>query len=103
MSKHTPGPWEVVEHESSPMRPLIMAEKQSTLIAFANWPGMRSLAVLHANARLIAAAPELLQLIKDFRQWDQDYPKTTVHSKTGEMRLDLLFHRCIDIIAKAEG
>lgn len=100
MSKHTPGPWEIVWHEQRPTQALIMAENKDTLIAFVNWPGMRPLSVLHANARLIAAAPELLNSLKEvLAAW-------TYEANQGDgidEEHDSIYEKAKKLIAKTEG
>ena len=50
MSKHTPGPWKV--------------ERRSVLIPIAPYEWAEAYGGTEANARLIAAAPELLEACK---------------------------------------
>ena len=55
MSKHTPGPWEYLGHSW-----VQTADDKKTPIANFNF-----FAATEANARLIAAAPELLEALQD--------------------------------------
>ncbi len=62
MSAHTQGPWEIGEaHESMAM---IYAPKVDGFVARAQAPDPFDYATKNANARLIAAAPELLDALK---------------------------------------
>jgi len=63
MSKHTPGPWAV-----NPFRATVDAgsEDGPLPISMMLWPtDKRSEAETEANARLISAAPELLEALED--------------------------------------
>jgi hypothetical protein len=62
-TKHTPGPWVAIDHE-------IFADNQSRNIAdvwisFANIEDEEA----KANARLIAAAPDLLEALEAFAEY----------------------------------
>lgn len=62
MSKHTPGPWAISGDETVTVR-----DTQDGYVALLGWlkgrhiGPCRSAAEVYANARLIAAAPELLE------------------------------------------
>ena len=51
-----------------------------------------------ADAKLMAAAPDMLQLITDFAEWDRKHPKTYIHSMNAERALDNLFERAKQIV-----
>ena len=73
-SKHTPGPWEV-DYEG-PCRLAIIApnDVDGAMVAFTNLQNVDG-DMDEANARLIAAAPDLLKAIKIARTWiNLDYP-----------------------------
>ena len=57
MSKHTEGPWEVIEPENG--LPVISANHED--IAFIRAPSYAYGPEIKANAKLIAAAPDLLE------------------------------------------
>jgi len=59
MSKHTPGPWKVVEGRSGDSIE-VFAEKSICEM----WRRRDDSATVRANARLIAAAPTLLEALK---------------------------------------
>lgn len=61
MSKHTPGPW-VSANDDSAIQP---AEGDRFDIARIYWPEATRETEWRANARLIAAAPELLEALAD--------------------------------------
>ena len=84
-AKHTPGPWMpgCKSHGASCRHPAIMSDDGQ--VAIAAWQG--SEAATDANARLIAAAPELLEFAEEVR-------------RTGDTRLASL---AIAVIAKAIG
>ena len=65
MSKHTPGPWSVTEYENEL---LVTSEKSGAYVALCDGISatIDSSEELQANARLIAAAPDLLHALKSF-------------------------------------
>jgi len=60
-ARTTPAPWRTAEHES---RSVVRADGRSIA-----WCGTYPEDEAIANARLIAAAPELLQAARDFISW----------------------------------
>jgi hypothetical protein len=84
MSKHTPGPWQAVSHYSDELSVIdskgfgvVEANRMPILLNYSeilgidHWADMPDVAFrelgdeeLDANARLIAAAPELLEALK---------------------------------------
>jgi hypothetical protein len=90
MSKHTPGPWSLHEHES-----LFVVGPDGNMVADTDMPadrGYRS-PQCKANAKLIAAAPDLLAACK--AAWLLMTPKTP-----GQHNAYRLLH---EAIIKAEG
>ena len=70
MSKHTPGPWSVVEHDhaiciqtESPSKTKYGASRYAAIGGF-DRNDRAQLEEARANARLIAAAPELLEALQ---------------------------------------
>ena len=85
MSKHTPGPWKA---RLLPMGVyLIEIRPQETICAIASQRENH-----HANARLIAAAPELLEALKNAVCWLTDLNATPEELREFE-----------SLIKKAEG
>ncbi len=94
MSKHTPGPWKI-------------ADGDSLRCSLWGWSIMSSdgywVAVAHeeeeesdkANARLIAAAPEMLEALKRVEDW-------MIHNTVPTDRPASIDKAVIDAIAKAE-
>lgn len=67
MSKHTPGPWincQAVGQRLSSRRIISNSNKISTVVADVPDYGKTSASERHANARLIAAAPDLLEALQ---------------------------------------
>lgn len=83
-ARHTPGPWRVVSDFVGPFR--VVNEKDSTIAA----AGYTNSSEAMANAELIAAAPELLEALKDCVSGLADM----------EPKLEARIHAAI---AKAEG
>lgn len=103
---HTPGPWTFfTECEATPDRPQTMKFlKGADGQGFAHTVGL-SEPTDTANARLIAAAPELLGELKTVREWinqlldfqpDEAADAITNNGEDVTQRID-------DLIAKAEG
>lgn len=71
MSKHTPGPWEAHNGEVTTRQENGRSYRR---IAAVQDYGIGSLVeVDEANARLIAAAPDLLEALKDLSDWGRTY------------------------------
>lgn len=73
-TKHTPGPWAVDDHdygvEVFRAQPMPGGGRGEGVCAVYGWGAMRD-----ADARLIAAAPELLEALKRALRWfDGDFP-----------------------------
>lgn len=60
MSKHTPGPWEVVGHGGLEVR----STPEQILIAGCFYTGTNRRGQSKANARLISAAPKMLEALE---------------------------------------
>lgn len=109
MSKHTPGPWEVDGPHLTDRRIAILgAEKDDgwqVVIATMRTPDSRMPEEeQRANASLIAAAPELLESLKNaLRELDKVWPG--LGNQTGEAWWSASDTRTklVRIIAKAEG
>lgn len=96
-AKHTPGPWKATETGG-----IFSPEPHSSHVASVNqYPnGAES----DANARLIAAAPELLAALKscaDFMQAWANNPKHVTQNRINAFNEQAKFAR--DAIAKAKG
>ena len=65
MTKHTPGPWTIVPYGDGDSL-VIHADQSEWRICFMATPGASPGAMgrIEANARLIAAAPEMLEALK---------------------------------------
>ena len=76
MSKHTPGPWRILEEEEDKDYIRIRGTVWGGRYKVANVPtcettghltlNAQNLAEVRANAQLIAAAPELLEALEDY-------------------------------------
>lgn len=70
MSGHTPGPWLVSRYSQSTVLKRIAIRGGNERIALVVVPDTaQSIEEYEANARLIAAAPELLQCLEEARQF----------------------------------
>jgi len=71
--KHTKGPWDWTEGSGEYEIELVgpVGGEDSILYHGANWP------VIKANARLIAAAPELLEALEDILANIDGFPDTS--------------------------
>ena len=77
MSKHTPGPWRI--DRIIAFAPTIMANGRRVAKVF-HKDGIEDEQVL-ANAKLIAASPDLLEACTDLVQWFYDIGLDDDHSK----------------------
>jgi len=71
-TQYSPGPWAVKHHEETNSYTVHVAKKswQSWSIA-----GLNDCTQDEANARLIAAAPELLEALEGVMYWDNGKPE----------------------------
>lgn len=113
MSAHTPGPWEYAEEG---YEPCVMAGDYYVATAHAGMPGDDyGVGEAQANARLIAAAPDLLAVVrKTVRELEQLAPtRAPAHPLMADAErtqraaafafLDQLIAEHHAAIAKAEG
>jgi hypothetical protein len=108
--QHTPGPWEVVAPPQSSRR--VMMPDDTVEIRAARESGRRGMiACLYAqnfadedeaNARLIAAAPDMLAALRPFAEWARQYELSTAGDIRDEVMLQSL-RRARDAVAKATG
>jgi len=89
MSKHTPGPWELHLGYNGAFR----IEKDGVVITDRG-PYLDRHLEMHANARLIAAAPDLLEALKEAREVMGQEPSARVINAAIKIR---------EAIKKAEG
>lgn len=71
-TKHTPGPW-ICTGGRSVVDNLLISEQQDTTFSLAVIPNKyRPKALNEANAKLIAAAPELLEALQELiNEWEK--------------------------------
>jgi hypothetical protein len=67
MSQHTPGPWVIDPNDNL----IVMAEDVRVVADCAHALAMGAMEA-ESNARLIAAAPELLEALKAVEDWDDN-------------------------------
>ncbi len=89
MSDHTPGPWSVGRLDLNEQRKIFGSSHE--LVATAAWELDSQHPTMEANARLIAAAPDLL-----------DAARAVVGNANHDCLLDAIAD-CRHAIAKAEG
>lgn len=66
MTEHTPGPWSIVEYGDDECPTLVIHKDTESRVCFMATPGSNGdPAVIEADARLIAAAPDLLEALGD--------------------------------------
>ena len=88
-AQHTPGPWSW-SFESIDQEWAIVMSKGGNIVANVNLDTRQE-----ANARLIAAAPDMLAALKAFAAWDQCWP--------GNINLEGVCEVARAAIAKAEA
>ena len=91
MSEHTPGPWTVEEYGDDDAPALVIHKDTESRVCFMATPGSHGdPATIEADARLIAAAPDLLKQLK-----------LMVELFDGYQGMELRWAK--DAIARAEG
>jgi hypothetical protein len=97
MSAHTPGPWNVM-----PGRSLLHVETDCDNPGGAGVPICSLPLKAEANARLIAAAPDLLDALRDaltgFTDLSNGWPERELHMTPAEV-----IAKAVAALAKAEG
>jgi hypothetical protein len=96
--KFTPGPWTVEVSEESP-NGLVIAPGSEAVIAEISSNGQTGTEVM-SNARLIAAAPEMLDALRDLRRELRGVVKLDVRKHFSLMVADAAANKAI---FKAEG
>lgn len=97
MSAHTPGPWKAFQRKLEDCGYL----EGQWHIGNGQIGHTVANAYEEANARLIAAAPELLRAMKDFT-WNVKHQKVAGYGDS-EVQFDASFKQMEAAIAKAEG
>lgn len=103
-TKHTPGPWKVSQNVS---RHVVGPNGGIVTCGELTWDGPGSSAVADANARLIAAAPELLEALRRMEvaantvAYCHDKHRGNFAAALSEMESDAEAARAV--IAKATG
>lgn len=100
-ARHTPGPWAVSEAATIDGNFMVVGGSGASF-------GLLAEVILdeeaEANARLIAAAPELLEALKDVRAWIMDpFTEEDAASETLHPAFRKALKRVSAAIAKAEG
>jgi hypothetical protein len=96
MSKHTPGPWTAIRDEARVGRgALVIGSQHATLAVLTGSPAAPGVC---ADARLIAASPDLLEACQKMLRaaWGEDHERTGAALRDAEKSMRAA-------IAKAEG
>ena len=93
-SRHTPGPWQISAIQNEPEKTSII-DADMCFVAEVWQTYIDGESRQQAHAALIAAAPELLAIIKDMRQ--------AFYVEGTRKALLQVMERSKDLIAKAEG
>jgi len=95
---HTPGPWHVQEYNDNCFR--VMGGDGSLPVAgLGDVESKRHSPKKKANACLIAAAPDLLEILKDIEHQFSNHPEL----QKGNSKVSYVYHKARAAIAKAEG
>ena len=97
---HTPGPWDgyVGKHSGSPSA--LIAHSESMVVVARLFPFEVDEPTMNANARLIAAAPDLLEALEAMVAQECDYMKINNLGDPEEQH-NIMLSRIV--IAKAKG
>lgn len=106
MSKHTPGPWAVREYPGGrgDKRRIFAAYTDGLTQVVATVPNAnRPAQVVDANARLISAAPDMLEALQDARERLREISRMA-HDAAHQPIYNRAYYGWLDdIIAKATG
>jgi hypothetical protein len=113
MSKHTPGPWEAIHTTSAGWNVRRRHERPSytglaPVCSMAWWqfdiPGIIDEEISAANARLIAAAPELLEALRSvLKYYAPSALECAEWALDGNSQTDAILRKARAAIAKAIG
>jgi hypothetical protein len=98
MSKHTPGPWHISWNGGDPSIdvPRIQAEPGNNIAFIPDYEQKRH--EFMANAKLIAAAPKMLKVLKDVEVTFRFFQYCNLIE-----RLPLYYDEVVEVIREAEG
>ena len=100
MAKHTPAPWTVEEYGDDESPSLVIHKGTATRVCFMATPGSHGdPARIEADARLIAAAPEMVEALKDLARLCEAVRYSV---GLGKSQLDRI-EKAKSIIAKVES
>lgn len=93
---HTPGPWKMGRNGKQSYRNI---ESSDNILIATCWPygNVEDLLIANANAQLISAAPELLQVVKELLNSD------IAMREEDEGNESKLLNKIRSMVAKAEG
>lgn len=99
---YTPGPWTIEEYGDDDAPSLVIHKDTETRVCFMATPGSHGdPAAIEEDARLIAAAPEMLAALKNAIEQSDKRQVSVFYGRTPECQD--AYDRCIAAIAKAEG
>jgi hypothetical protein len=105
--KHTPGPWRIINGDGEYQKRIISDSIACTLaVVYADAKQhKKGMAWDHANAYLIASAPELLEACKAVvKQWDYDtFGRWKMRRRKSDKKEPITVSLCREAIEKAEG
>lgn len=100
MSTHTPGPWEVSYSTNFPDQQTVQAEGSDRILALIDRADEQD----YANARLIAAAPDLLSVLKEAMRPVENWAcNCEINGEGGNTPAHVALRHIREAIAKAEG
>ena len=106
-AKHTPGPWWVVSYGDGDS--LVIHHTEDDRVCFMAMPGRRgSMADIRANARLIVAAPDMLEELRlaaaQFRFYERQHRAKGTEEATNKAGTNMRIAARIEaLIDKTEG
>jgi hypothetical protein len=100
MVEHTPGPWKVEPSSKHRDRLYVWdSDEWPNMVCIAEVKEGRYIGELRANAQLIAAAPDLLEAVKQFVR----YAQNGNHPKWGSYLQTVAGQRMLDALKKGQG
>lgn len=106
MSKHTPRPWVVDECGGR-----VLTTNFDMIADVRGWGRLQKKKdgekEFLCNCRLIAAAPEMYELLKKFAEWNEKYPTDRFYSyedtKKIAAKCDTIYAKVKEVLKKVEG
>jgi len=100
MSKHTPGPWKI---RNDITKDTLICSENKTIICGIHQKNLNILSETKANAQLIAAAPDMLETLKQSYEMIDTLAGMSSWEARSQDEIDEVMNQMLNAINKAEG